>query len=371
MENPAYYRPTLAKVNLKAIRQNIKSLQKHLEGETAVIAVVKADGYGHGQAEVAKTAFEAGAVMVAVATPDEAVKLRAEGINGEILVMGPSPFSFVEEAAALGITITVADGHWLHAAHDIAKSWRGRVKVHVKIDCGMGRIGIRDEKGLSNLLSAAEQSNRFHVDGAFTHFSCADQADPKETEKQFEKFMEFVRLFPEKPRVIHASNSAAALLYPQYGLDAVRFGISMYGVSPSEYVQDHLLFPLEKALELESELAFVKRVKEKETISYGATYTASEDEWIGTIPIGYADGLRRGLRGQEVLIDGKRMPIVGTICMDQCMVKLPREYPAGEKVVLIGRQGNEEITAEEWAKRLDTIAYEVLVSISKRVPRIY
>ena len=261
--------------------------------------------------------------------------------------------------------------NWIKEFLNRKKSLKKPVKIHMKIDSGMGRIGLRDEKELRKLLSVVEQSKDVLVDGVFTHFACADQADSKATEKQFEKFMDLVRIFPKKPRLIHASNSAATLLYPKYALDAVRFGISLYGVAPSDFVQDHLPFQLGKALTLESELVFVKQVRKNQGISYGATYETSEDEWIGTIPIGYADGLRRSLRGQEVLIDGLRMPLVGTICMDQCMVKLPGKYAVGEKVVLIGRQGGEEIKVEEWAERLDTIAYEVLVSIARRVSRIY
>ena len=184
----------------------------------------------------------------------------------------------------------------------------------------------------------------------------------KTQEKQknsFKSSWNLVDQFPKKPRLIHASNSAATLLYPEYALDAVRFGISLYGIAPSDFVRGDFHLSSKKSFILETELAFVKLLEKGNTISYGATYETTEDEWIGTIPIGYADGLRRGLRGQEVLIGGKRMPIVGTICMDQCMVKLSDEMPVGEKVVLIGRQGDEEITMEEWAKRLDTIPYEI------------
>jgi len=370
MKNPTFYRPTMAKINLEAIRNNARSLIKNLGNKTAIIAVVKADGYGHGEVEVANAALEAGAEMVSVATPDEAVQLRKGGVSGDILVMGPSPISFAEEAAALGITVTVSDGKWLEVALG-HKHFEKTLKIHVKIDSGMGRIGLQDDKALQHLIDIAGRYEHVVIDGAFTHFSCADQQDSKDTAEQFAKFMKIVSLFPEKPRLIHASNSAATLLYPEYALDAVRFGISLYGIAPSDFVQKRLPFELEKAFVLETELAFVKLLKKGNTISYGATYVTAEDEWIGTIPIGYADGLRRGLRGQEVLIDGKRMSIVGTICMDQCMVKLTGEFPVGEKVTLIGRQGNEEVKIEEWANRLDTIPYEVVVSIAKRVPRVY
>ena len=371
MKNPAFYRPTVVMVNLKAIQQNIKSLKKYLDSKTAVIAVVKADGYGHGEIEVAKAVLDAGAEMVSVATPDEALRLRVGGVKGDILVMGPSPVSFADKAASLGITVTVSDGNWLQEVIDNNKYLKKPLKIHVKIDSGMGRIGLRDGKALLYLITVAERSEHIIIDGVFTHFSCADQPDSKITEKDFLRFMDLVSQFPEKPRLIHASNSAATLLYPKFALDAVRFGISLYGISPSDYVENNLPFKLEKSFVLKSELAFVKLLEKGNTISYGATYETAEDEWIGTIPIGYADGLRRSLRGQEVLISGKRMPIVGTICMDQCMVRLSGEFPVGEEVVLIGKQGEDEITIEEWARRLDTIPYEVLVSIAKRVPRLY
>jgi alanine racemase len=371
LENSIHYRPTQAIVNLQAIRNNVRNLKKYLGSSTSVIAVVKADGYGHGEVEVAEAAFEAGAEMVSVATPDEAVRLRAASISGDILVMGPSPLAFAEKAAELGITITVSSAEWLQAALDSSKSFIKQLKIHVKVDSGMGRIGLRDADELQSLVTVVESSDRILLDGIFTHFACADEESTVKTEEQFERFMNLVKVLSEKPRLVHASNSAATLLYPEYTLDAVRFGIGLYGIAPSEFVGGMLPFNLEKAFQLESELAHVKLMEAGNQISYGGTYETTETEWIGTIPIGYADGLKRGLRGQEVLIGGVRVPIVGTICMDQCMVKLPHEMPIGEKVVLIGRQGEERVTMEEWAGRLGTIPYEIAVTISKRVPRIY
>ncbi|WP_342514267.1 alanine racemase [Sporosarcina sp. FSL K6-1522] len=371
MENSIYYRPTQAIVNLDAIRGNIARLQQYLATGTSVIAVVKADGYGHGEVEVARAAFEAGVEMVSVATPDEAVQLRKAGITGDILVMGPSPTAFAKTAAELDITIAVSNAEWLQVVLADGIPIEKQLKIHVKIDSGMGRIGLRDSDALDSLISVIHRSKTVILDGIFTHFACADEESPGKTKEQFEKFMALVQQLPEKPRLVHASNSAATLLYPEYALDAVRFGISLYGIAPSEYVGGQLPIQLEKAMSIESELAHVKRLPASEQISYGGTYETTEDEWIGTIPVGYADGLRRGLRGQEVLIGGQRMPLVGTICMDQCMVKLPREMPVGEKVVLIGRQGDEEIPMEEWAEKLGTIPYEIAVAIAKRVPRIY
>lgn len=365
------YRPTKAVINASAIQNNVQSLRSYLNKETAIIAVVKADAYGHGIVEVARIALEAGAEMVSVATPDEAVVLREHGIESDILVMAPSPVSFAEVAAELGISVTVASVDWLAQAAEVAKEFKKPLNIHVKIDSGMGRIGIRDKNELEQIIQLIDETEHFMLEGVFTHFPCADESDAAPTKRQQALFMEFVEMFPEKPTYVHVSNSATTLLYPDFQFDAVRFGISLYGIAPSRYVQGELPFLLKSALSLESELSFVKQVKKGQSISYGATYTTEGEEWIGTIPIGYADGLKRNLRGQEVLIDGERMPLVGTICMDQCMVKLPRKMAIGTPVTLIGTQGEEEITVEEWAERIDTIPYEIVVSISKRVPRVY
>lgn len=371
MECIMNYRPTKALIQLNAIQENLKNLKRYLPDQTGVIAVVKADGYGHGEVEVAQAAIEAGVMMVAVATPDEAIRLRDGGILSPILVMGPSPVEFAEKAVELDIRVTVSDAKWLQAAVYGSTRFERPLNIHVKIDSGMGRIGLRDECALKEIIEVVNESSSILVEGVFTHFACADEENAEPTMEQFQKFMTLVAAFPEKPPIVHASNSAATLLYPEYALDAVRFGISLYGIAPSSFVESKLPFRLHRALTLETELAYVKYLEKGNRISYGGTYETTEGEWIGTIPIGYADGLKRGLRGQEVLIAGERMPIVGTICMDQCMVKLPRELPIGEKVTLIGVQGEEEITMEEWALRLGTIPYEIAVTISKRVPRIY
>lgn len=371
MEKVVSFRPTKAIVNLDAIQSNIKSLKSYLKSETSIMAVVKADGYGHGDIEIARSALKAGADSLAVATPDEAIKLRRLGISSDILVMAPSPVAFARTAAELQITVSVSCDQWLKTALIEQKSFTKPLKIHMKIDCGMGRTGLRDVKVLQAIDKITSQSNKVILDGVFMQFSCADDQDATRTNEQFERFMKFVQLLRRKPRLVHVSNSAATFLYPQYALDAVRVGITMYGITSSEFVQKHIPFPLERSLSIESELSVVKLLEKGSTISYGATYKTIGDEWIGTIPIGYADGLQRNLSGQEVLINGERMPIVGAICMDQCMVRLTREMKEGERVVLIGKQGEEEITFEEWATRLNTISYEVVVSIGERIPRQY
>lgn len=371
MESVIHYRPTKAIIDLAAIKENITSLKQYLNEETSIIAVVKANAYGHGDVETARAAFEAGVVMVAVATPEEAIWLRSQGVTGEILVMAPTPVTFAKTAAELEILVTVASEEWVKEVIKMQSEFHRPLKIHLKIDSGMGRVGLREVSTLHSIMEMLAHSEKISLDGIFTHFPCADEDCRHTTGEQYELFQRYVDLLPEKPRFVHAANSATALLYPEYGLNAVRFGISMYGLAPSEFVRHHLPFPLKRPLTIETELSYVKQMQIGEAVSYGATYRTEADEWIGTLPIGYADGLNRKLRGQEVLIAGERMPIVGTICMDQCMVKLTKEFPVGEKVVLLGVQGEEEIKVEEWASRLETIPYEIVVSISNRIPRIY
>ncbi|WP_432353177.1 alanine racemase [Sporosarcina sp. A2] len=365
------YRPTRAVVNTDAIRSNVGNLKKYLPDRTVVIAVVKADGYGHGAVESARAAFQAGATMAAVATPDEALRLRSDGIQQPILIMGPSPISFIKEATRQNITLTIPGSAWARAAVDELESAKESLHVHVKIDTGMGRIGIRSKQELLELFSILEGTSVIKVEGTFTHFATADEPQHERTAEQFQAFMNLVACFPERPKLVHAANSAAALRFKDYALDAVRFGIGMYGIAPSEFVASELPFQLEPALHLETEITFVKQAKSVEAISYGGTYNAQPGEWIATLPIGYADGLKRNLRGQQVLVRGQRVPIIGTICMDQCMIRLPEYIPEGEPVVLIGKQGAEEITMEEWATRIGTIPYEIAVTIAGRVQRQY
>jgi len=362
-----FYRPTLAMVDLNAIKKNILNLKKQISHSVDVIAVVKANAYGHGDVEVSNAALKAGASALAVATPDEAIRLRESGIESPILVLGSSPPSFAAVASRYGITVTVFRKDWFLHIPTLPQT----LNVHIKIDTGMGRLGVTTESDLSLLLQTIHQRPDIRIDGVFTHFATADEEDENQFTQQLSKFERFLQCFPEKPRCIHSANSAAAFMHEKSLFDAVRFGISMYGLAPSPYVSDNLSAPLEPVMCLQTEVVHVKRVPAGSTISYGATYTAKEEEWIATLPIGYADGLLRGLSGQEVLIQGKRMPIIGRVCMDQCMVRLNGQVPVGEPVVLIGRQGDEQVSIEEWAQKLQTISYEIPCILTNRVPRVY
>ncbi|QMT17970.1 alanine racemase [Planococcus maritimus] len=363
MEN---YRPTKAVINLEAIRKNLAAFQQRA-GHAEVIAVVKADGYGHGAEEIARMAIESGVRLLAVATPDEAVSLRRAGIDQDILVMGAVPAAFIPVAQQEQITVTALSLEWIDTAQQTATPGQP-LRVHLKVDTGMGRLGIQPEE--AEMAYAKLASGPFSFDGIFTHFAAADDEDSTLFNRQAERMNEVLEQLPDGV-MIHLSNSAATLMHPSVACDAVRIGISLYGIAPSPYVGEHSPIALEPALSLETEIVHVKKVQPGATISYGATYRSEQEEWIATLPVGYADGMLRGLQGQEVLVRGERMPIVGRICMDQCMIRLNERLPVGEPVQLIGQQGDEVVLIDEWAEKLGTIPYEIPCILTKRVPRVY
>ena len=365
-----FYRETWAEIQLEAIEQNLKSIREQIPKETSIMAVVKANGYGHGAVEVAETAINMGAEALGVAMLDEGIYLRNNGINCPILVLGYCPPKYADIAADYNISLTVYQKEWLLDAKDVLQN-KDKVKLHIKCDTGMGRIGIQTVEELEEILNLISDYSCFELEGIFTHFAKADSIDNDYYYEQREKFLRFLDIVKEKPKWIHASNSAASLRFTDALFNLVRVGIVTYGLTPSPEVSDDLPIELHDAFSLHTKLIHIKKVKKGTSISYGCTYTAEEEEWIGTLPIGYADGWRRALQGQEVLIDGVRAPIVGRICMDQCMIKLPKYYPVGTKVTLIGQEGNEKISADEIAKKLDTINYEVVCMISRRIPRVY
>jgi alanine racemase len=370
MQKDFFYRDTWAEVNLDHIYENVLSMKRLLPNDVQIIAVVKANAYGHGDVQVAKTALEAGASMLAVAFIDEALALRRKGVETPILVLGASRPEDVRIAADHNISLTVYRPDWLQKAM-LNQEWTTPLNIHVKIDTGMGRLGIREQKELEEILDLIEQDKRWILEGAYTHFATADELDTSYFEMQYERFTQMIRLFPKRPRIIHCANSAAGLRFPHAVFNAVRMGIAMYGLTPSKEMKSLLPFPLKEAFSLHSRLVHVKQLSAGEKVSYGATYTAKEKEWIGTVPIGYADGWIRRLKDRHVLVEGQRVPIVGRICMDQLMVRLPKEMPIGTKVTLIGSQGDERITIDEIAETLETINYEIPCMISSRVPRMF
>lgn len=365
-----FYRDTWAEINLDNIYYNVESLKNILPGNVTLFAVVKANAYGHGDIQVARTAIRAGASYIAVALIDEAIALRKKGLKEPILVLGASKPENAVIAAEYDITLTVFQRDWICKAKEFLQKGKP-VKVHIKIDTGMGRIGVKTKQELKEVESAIRENSCFYLEGTFTHFATADQLEMTYYKEQLDLFNDLVESFEKRPELVHCSNSAAALRYPESYFNGVRFGISMYGLSPSKEIESELPYPLKEAFSLRTKLVHVKQIQPGEKVGYGATYEAQVQEWIGTVPIGYADGWIRKLRGQKVLVDGKRVPIAGRICMDQMMIKLPNYLPVGTDVTLIGRQGDEFISVNEIADELDTINYEVTCMMSYRIPRVF
>ncbi|WP_077324605.1 alanine racemase [Virgibacillus siamensis] len=369
---PSLYRDTWAEVDLDAIEYNVKQIRERIPAHCSVIAVVKADAYGHGAVEVAESALKSGAQMLAVAILEEAITLREAGFDVPILVFGRVAPKDVAVAAEKDITLTFFQKEWLREVK--RESLPGPVNLHMKWDTGMGRIGLRTEDELHQLVDELKEASNVKLTGIYTHFATADESGKDYFIMQNERFDKLLQAFRgmwEEPVAIHTGNSAASIRYPEKMHHYIRFGISMYGLYPSSTVKKEQIIDLKQSFSLHSRLIHVKRLAPGESVSYGATYTTSDYEWIGTIMIGYADGWIRKLQGIDVLIDGKRMPIVGRICMDQTMIKLDKEYPVGTKVTLIGKQRDEMIGVDEVADYLDTISYEIPCMISSRVPRTY
>lgn len=364
------YRQAQRIIDLEAIQVNIETIKRQLPAGVKVFAVVKADGYGHGAVEVARKALASGAEKLCVAILEEAVTLRQAGIKAPILVMGYTDPQYARVAAELGVELTVWQSDWLASVK--TQTLPAPVGIHIKLDTGMGRVGLKTTQAVELFL--ANLSQQVEVKGCFTHFAQADASDDSYFRYQNDGYRTLIE--PVKARfndtiTYHTGNSAAAMQYPDAMYDAVRFGIGMYGLYPSHYLAESKPVTLKPALTVEATLIHVKQLAKGEKISYGLTYETSGEEWIGTIPVGYADGIQRAWQDFEVLIDGKRMPLVGRVCMDQCMVRLDKQYPVGETVTFVGKNGEQSISLEAVAEHLKTINYEVSCLFTERLPRHY
>jgi alanine racemase len=362
-----------ASVNVAAIARNCERLRTQLQRGAALCAVVKADGYGHGAVQSARAAIAGGATWLGVADAGEARELREAGLRDvRVLVMGPLSMPELSEALAADADVVVWSEAYLAAV--IAA---GGGRVHVKLDSGMGRLGTRDPVEASRVAAAAQQSPGVRLAGVMTHFATADELkDDGFFAGQLSTFTRWARAVKdEQPDIlIHAANSAATMREPEAQFDMVRCGIAIYGMDP--FGRDPGARALEPALELSSYTAEVKLCRAGESAGYGRQFVADGDTYIGVLPIGYGDGWRRGLSNNaDVLIGGHRYPLVGTVSMDSVTVDLgpdgEPERRRGERAVLIGIQGSERITAEEVARRLETINYEITCALSQRVPRLY
>lgn len=365
-----------ADVDLDAVEHNVRVLRAAV-APSAVWAVVKAGGYGHGAVPIARTALRAGASGLCVALATEGAELRAAGIDAPILVLSQQPVVELAAMIADDLTPTLYDIAALDAYAGAVRA-AGRVDygVHLKVDTGMHRVGAAPEDALELARRVVDHGPVLRLAGTFTHLAVADQPDDPFTAAQLARFDDVLGALADAgidPGVVHAANSAGALAHPAARRDVVRVGIAMYGIAPGEGLEVDCR-ELRPAMSVKARVSFVKRVGAGERISYGLRYRFERATTVATVPIGYADGVPRRLseRGASVLIGGQRHPIAGVVTMDQLTVDCGNEaVSVGDEVVLIGSQGDETIRAAEWAGLLGTIGYEIVCGVSARVTRVH
>ncbi|MDE3008642.1 MAG: alanine racemase [Acidobacteriota bacterium] len=380
MSAEGWRRPARAEISAGAIAHNARALSTVL-GSTKLIAVVKANGYGHGVVNAARAALDGGAHSLAVALVDEGVELREAGVTAPILLLAETPPDTIADALAYSLTLTIGSLEGARAAVAGATRHGGTHPVHLKVDTGMHRMGVApgEVEGVVDVLVA---STAIDLEGVYTHFSVADGAsgaDRTFTRSQIDGLDDVLTTLAARdvrPRVVHLANSAGALGYPNARRDAARVGLALYGYLPSAWLggalEEHGV-ELRPALTLRAQVSAVRRVRAGEAPSYGRRRALGADSWIATVPFGYADGYPRRLfeAGAEVLINARRYPLAGTVTMDQLLIDLgDDEVHVGTEVVLLGTQGDEAITADEWARRGATISWEILCGVGARVPRV-
>jgi alanine racemase len=368
-------RPVWAEINLDSITHNIREIKRIIGPATQIMAVVKADGYGHGAVRAAETALNAGASSLAVAFVEEAVELRQSGIEAPVLIFGYTGPARFSDLVKYKLTPTVFDLSTASALSVQAAEKGIKLSIQLKVDTGMGRIGLLPEEAVEVIYRITRLPG-LEIEGLYTHFASADDQDQSYTREQlllFNRVIEYCQERGIKFPLIHTANSAASIAYPQTRLNLVRVGIAIYGHYPFSDLRRNLL-NLSPALTLKSRVVMVKTLPPGSGVSYGSTYITDRETLVATIPVGYADGYNRLLSNRgSVLIRGRKAPVIGRVCMDHLMAdvsEIPGACP-GDEVVLYGRQGDAEFTVEEAAGMVGTINYELLCAIGKRVPRLY
>jgi Alr-MurF fusion protein len=369
-------RPTWIEVDLSAIANNTRRIRELVGEQVRILISLKADGYGHGALKVARTGLHNGASMLGVATVSEATPLRAAGVEVPILVFGYVPLWQMREAVRQNITVTLYSNESAQALSRTAQALGRTVNVHIKVDTGMSRLGILAERQ-EEIVDLAREISRLpgvHLEGVYTHFAEADSNERSSVKRQLARFMRVLECLEKedlRPELVHAANSAATISEPEAHFDMVRPGIAIYGLDPSAEVR--LPKGFRPALSFKTQVSQVKEIPAGEKISYGGTYLTERPTRIAVLPVGYADGFRRGPQNWgSVLIHGQEAAILGRVCMDQCMVDVSAipQVRMGDEVVLIGQQGEARLSAERVAERLGTINYEVVAEILARVPRV-
>ncbi|MUG23177.1 alanine racemase [Paenibacillus macerans] len=374
--NTVGYRDTWAEVSLAAVAHNTKLFRRQAAESCRVMAVVKANGYGHGAVQTAQAAIAAGAEYLGVALVDEALQLRAAGIREPVLVLGYTPPHAVETAIRHDITMTVYTKKVLDEIMDSAQRQQRRACIHLKLETGMTRIGLTSIEAAVDLARQAQSCPWITLEGLFTHFADADGPDAHFTERQFERFRRCIEALDAAGVPVplkHCCNSAAAMRFPHMHLDMIRVGIALYGLYPAQRLRTSA-YPLRQAMQLKTKITAIQPIEPGRTVSYGRTYQAPANRVVATVPVGYADGLSRALSNRgSALVRGKRVPIIGRVCMDQTMLDITAVGGAqiGDVVTLFGGEGETFIAIDEVAGLMDTINYEVVCLIGQRVPRIY
>jgi alanine racemase len=361
---------TWIEVDLGAIRNNIRLISEATK--CAVMAVVKANGYGHGIVEVARTAEQAGAEWLGVARIDEALQIREAGVDTEILILGHTSAVDIPLAIQNNVTLAVHSFDQLEKYSQIVSNWPGKIKIHVKVDTGMGRLGVSLTEAYA-FIQAILKQEKFQLEGIFTHMARADEIGVDTTRQQIARFNQLLdKLSAEKIEFkwIHAANSASAIFHPDSRFNLVRPGISIYGLNPSP--SSRLPETFCPSLSWKTVLTSVKVLPPNYGVSYGHAYFTKTTERVGTISVGYGDGFRR-VANNEVIVRGVKVPVLGNVCMDQCIVSLeavPSAIP-GDEVILIGSQLQNTLSAEDVAIRWNTIVYEPICGLTNRIPRVY
>ncbi|CEG29689.1 alanine racemase [Bacillus sp. B-jedd] len=370
------FRDTWAEVSLEAVRGNLRQFKKFIGGEIKLMAVVKADGYGHGAVQVANAALSAGADYLAVAILDEAMELRNAGISTPLLVLGHTPERSVRTAISSQITLSVASMDMLNWIISEAKQLKLEAVIHLKIDTGMSRFGITSQKEAVEIAKKAAASKYIRLEGIFTHFANADNPDTAYTLHQFERFQRILGKISDAGIEIpikHCCNSAGAMNFPAMHLDMVRIGIAMYGLYPDASLKAHPI-KLRQALSVKTKISMVKKVPADRPVGYGCTWAAPYESILATLPIGYADGFSRLLSNRvNLLIKGAKAPIAGRVCMDQIILDVTAivDCQPGDTVTIFGTDGSAFQSVDDVAAIIGTINYEVVCLVGKRIPRIY
>lgn len=370
-----YFRVT-ANINLDAIENNINEIKRVLPEDTKLMAVIKADGYGHGAIPVAKFLNTIGVDAYGIAIIEEGIELRQAGVNKSLLILGFTPKEQYKQLLEYNISQTIFQSSAAKELSMEAIRQKKIAKIHIKIDTGMNRIGFKDSKESIEEIKEIAKLEGIEIEGIFSHFACADEVDKQPSNKQLDRFLNFTRLLEEEGVYIpikHISNSAGFIEFPDTAMNMVRAGIITYGYYPSEDVHKERLHLL-PAMEIKTHVSFVKEVEEGSGISYGHTFITDSKRKIATIPVGYGDGYPRRLSSKgRVIINGQYAPIIGRICMDQFMVDVTHieKVNQGDIVTLIGRDKDLMISVEEAAELSDSFNYEFICNVGKRVPRLY